>query len=266
MFERCRKQDAVHLCHLSDVERREYRDRIAALQRRFTLKCARCRDERFVMMSAASRVRDAPAQRRCNTRCRRMNDRIVTLLCSHVRGRGSDGGFIGVRMSLEPAARSSRLARFANRLARSATCAPGHEVVGRVTKVGRAVRNFKEGDLAGVGCMVDSCRSCVACREGQEQFCDGPATFTYNSPDKHLGGVTYGGYSESLVVDEGSALRVSDQMDPAGCGAARGRSRPRLLSSVAWPTHCRRQSRVGAGPELAQGPCEFRPARIPVTR
>jgi uncharacterized zinc-type alcohol dehydrogenase-like protein len=95
-------------------------------------------------------------------------------------------------------------------------CVPGHEIVGRVVKVGRAVRKFKEGDLAAVGCMVDSCRICAACRGGQEQFCEGPATFTYNSPDKHLGGVTYGGYSESLVVDEAFALRVSDRLDLAG--------------------------------------------------
>jgi uncharacterized zinc-type alcohol dehydrogenase-like protein len=95
-------------------------------------------------------------------------------------------------------------------------CTPGHEIVGRVVKAGSAVHNFKEGDLAAVGCMVDSCRTCAACRDGQEQFCEGPATFTYNSPDKHLGGVTYGGYSDSLVVDEAFMLRVSDRLDPAG--------------------------------------------------
>ncbi len=95
-------------------------------------------------------------------------------------------------------------------------CVPGHEIVGRVVKAGSPARKFKEGDLAAVGCMVDSCRTCSACREGQEQFCEGPATFTYNSPDKHLGGVTYGGYSDSLVVDEAFALRVSDRLDPAG--------------------------------------------------
>jgi len=95
-------------------------------------------------------------------------------------------------------------------------CVAGHEVLGRVTKAGGAVRKFKEGDLAAVGCMVDSCRTCSACREGLEQFCEGPATFTYNAPDKHLGGVTYGGYSDSLVVDEAFALRVSDRLDPAG--------------------------------------------------
>ena len=95
-------------------------------------------------------------------------------------------------------------------------CVPGHEIVGRATKVGSAVRKLKEGDLVAVGCLVDSCRVCPACREGLEQFCDGPATFTYNAPDKHLGGVTYGGYSESLVVDEAFVLRVPDRLSPAG--------------------------------------------------
>jgi len=94
-------------------------------------------------------------------------------------------------------------------------CIPGHEIVGRVVKAGSAVRKLKEGDLAAVGCMVDSCRNCSACRDGLEQFCEGPATFTYNFPDKHLGGVTYGGYSDGLVVDEAFVLRVSDRLDPA---------------------------------------------------
>jgi alcohol dehydrogenase (NADP+) len=93
---------------------------------------------------------------------------------------------------------------------------PGHEIVGRVAKVGSAVRKFKEGDLAAVGCMVDSCGTCSACRDGQEQFCEAPATFTYNFPDEHLGGVTYGGYSDSLVVRDSFALRVSDRLDLAG--------------------------------------------------
>jgi alcohol dehydrogenase (NADP+) len=95
-------------------------------------------------------------------------------------------------------------------------CVPGHEIVGRATKVGRAVRKIKEGDLVAVGCMVDSCRTCAACKAGQEQFCEAPATFTYNGPDKHLGGVTFGGYSDSVVVDEDFALRVSDKLNPAG--------------------------------------------------
>src|SRR6187455_1815187 len=80
-------------------------------------------------------------------------------------------------------------------------CVPGHEIVGRVVKAGSAVQKFKEGDIAAVGCMVDSCRTCANCRAGEEQYCDTSLTLTYNSPDKFLGGVTYGGYSESIVVD-----------------------------------------------------------------
>lgn len=94
-------------------------------------------------------------------------------------------------------------------------CVPGHEIVGRVVKVGSGVRNFKEGDLAAVGCMVDSCRTCGNCRENLEQFCDNGVVFTYNSKDKHTGGVTYGGYSKSIVVDEFFVLRLSDKLDLA---------------------------------------------------
>jgi uncharacterized zinc-type alcohol dehydrogenase-like protein len=94
-------------------------------------------------------------------------------------------------------------------------CIPGHEIIGRVTKVGSDVKNFREGDLAGVGCLVDSDHTCDNCRDGLEQFCQGGATFTYNSPDKHTGGVTYGGYSKSIVVDESFVLRISDKLDPA---------------------------------------------------
>jgi len=94
-------------------------------------------------------------------------------------------------------------------------CVPGHEIVGRVTTVGPAVTNFKPGDLVGVGCLVDSDHSCPHCRADVEQFCRN-ATFTYNSPGKHLGGVTYGGYSESIVVDERFVLRVPTNLDLAG--------------------------------------------------
>src|SRR5229473_2344469 len=94
-------------------------------------------------------------------------------------------------------------------------CVPGHEIVGRVTKVGSAVSKFKRGDLAAVGCMVDSDGTCPECRTGLEQFCPNP-TFTYNFPDKHLGGVTYGGYSDSVVVDEGFVLRVPSILHLAG--------------------------------------------------
>jgi uncharacterized zinc-type alcohol dehydrogenase-like protein len=95
-------------------------------------------------------------------------------------------------------------------------CLPGHEIIGRVVRTGRAVNTFKEGDMAAVGCMVDSCRTCPSCREGLEQYCERVPTFTYNFPDKHLGGVTYGGYSESIVVDEAFVLRVSDKLNLAG--------------------------------------------------
>jgi uncharacterized zinc-type alcohol dehydrogenase-like protein len=98
-------------------------------------------------------------------------------------------------------------------------CVPGHEIVGRVVKVGREVRKFKEGDLAAVGCMVDSDRVCPNCRAGLEQFCDQGVTLTYNSEDKHTGGVTYGGYSKSTVVDQDFVLRVPDKLDPAAAGA-----------------------------------------------
>jgi alcohol dehydrogenase (NADP+) len=94
-------------------------------------------------------------------------------------------------------------------------CVPGHEIVGRVAKAGSAVKKFKEGDLAAVGCMVDSDRVCPNCRAGNEQFCDSMPTFTYNAEDKHLGGVTYGGYSDSIVVDEAFVLRVPERLDPA---------------------------------------------------
>src|SRR6266851_311007 len=95
-------------------------------------------------------------------------------------------------------------------------CVPGHEIVGRVVKAGSAVKKFKEGDIAAVGCMVDSCRVCASCRAGEEQYCENFFTLTYNGEDKILGGVTYGGYSDSIVVDEAYVLRVSNKLDPAG--------------------------------------------------
>jgi len=94
-------------------------------------------------------------------------------------------------------------------------CVPGHEIVGRVTGVGSAVTSFKNGDLVGVGCLVDSDHTCANCQKDVEQFCPN-ATFTYNAPDEHLGGVTFGGYSESIVVDEKFVLRIPDNLDPAG--------------------------------------------------
>ncbi len=92
---------------------------------------------------------------------------------------------------------------------------PGHEIVGRVTKVGDAVKKFKPGDLVAVGCLVDSDQSCLHCKVGHEQFCAN-MTLTFNSPDKHLGGVTYGGYSDGIVVDQRFVLRVPSNLDLAG--------------------------------------------------
>ena len=91
---------------------------------------------------------------------------------------------------------------------------PGHEIVGRVTSVGSAVTRYKPGDIAAVGCLVDSDRTCPRCRAGLENFCPN-LTLTFNSPDKHLGGVTYGGYSDSVVVDERFVLRVPANLDLA---------------------------------------------------
>jgi alcohol dehydrogenase (NADP+) len=91
---------------------------------------------------------------------------------------------------------------------------PGHEIVGRVTKVGSAVIKYKPGDLVAVGCMVDSDHSCPQCKAGLEQFCPN-MVLTFNSPDKHIGGFTYGGYSESIVVDEHFVLRVPTNLNPA---------------------------------------------------
>jgi alcohol dehydrogenase (NADP+) len=92
---------------------------------------------------------------------------------------------------------------------------PGHEIVGRVTKVGAAVTKFKAGDLAAVGCLVDSDGTCAECRAGFENFCPN-LTLTFNSPDKHLGGVTYGGYSDSIVVDQRFVLRAPSKLAAAG--------------------------------------------------
>jgi len=93
---------------------------------------------------------------------------------------------------------------------------PGHEIVGRVTAVGDHVTKFKTGDLSGVGCIVDSCGKCEYCEEGLEQFCDTGVTFSFNSPDKFLGGATLGGFSETYVCDEKYVLHVPESLDLAG--------------------------------------------------
>jgi uncharacterized zinc-type alcohol dehydrogenase-like protein len=89
---------------------------------------------------------------------------------------------------------------------------PGHEIVGKVTAVGNHVKKFKVGDLAGIGCLVDSCRECDNCKEGLEQFCTGGAVFTYNGQEKDGSGLTYGGYSKSILAHEDFVLTISDKL------------------------------------------------------
>ena len=117
-------------------------------------------------------------------------------------------------------------------------CVPGHEIVGRVTKVGSAVSKYREGDIVGVGCLVDADHTCPHCRADLEQLCPN-ATFTYNSPDKHgTAPVTYGGYSESVVVDEDFVLRIPPNLGLAGAA-------PLLCAGITTysPLH-----RAGVGP------------------
>jgi uncharacterized zinc-type alcohol dehydrogenase-like protein len=100
-------------------------------------------------------------------------------------------------------------------------CVPGHEIVGRVSRVGAQVKKFKVGDMAAVGCLVDSCRKCPSCKDGLENYCEGTGAgpgmaFTYNGVDTHLGGHTFGGYSSSVTVTESFVLKLSDKLDPAG--------------------------------------------------
>jgi uncharacterized zinc-type alcohol dehydrogenase-like protein len=115
---------------------------------------------------------------------------------------------------------------------------PGHEIVGRVTGVGSAVTQYKPGDLAAVGCLVDSDRTCPRCQAGLENFCPN-LTLTFNSPDKHLGGVTYGGYSDTIVVDERFVLRVPSNLDLAGAA-------PLLCAGITTYSPMRRHG-VGKG-------------------
>ncbi len=93
---------------------------------------------------------------------------------------------------------------------------PGHEIVGRVTHVGAQVSRFAVGDLVGVGCMVDSCQHCASCAEGLEQYCENGFVGTYNGEEGHVGGMTYGGYANHIVVNEKFVLRIPDNLDPAG--------------------------------------------------
>ena len=118
---------------------------------------------------------------------------------------------------------------------------PGHEIVGKVTKIGSAVTNFKPGDLAAVGCLVDSDRTCPRCQAGLENFCPN-FKLTFNSPDDHLGGMTYGGYSDSIVVDERFVLRVPSNLDPAAAA-------PLLCAGITTYSPMHRQG-VGKGKKV----------------
>jgi len=121
-------------------------------------------------------------------------------------------------------------------------CVPGHEIVGRVTQVGSAVTKYKAGDLVGVGCLVDSDHTCTNCQADLEQLCPG-ATFTYNSPDKHeTAPVTYGGYSESVVVDERFVLRIPSHLDLAGAA-------PLLCAGITTYSPMRR-AKIGPGKKV----------------
>lgn len=115
---------------------------------------------------------------------------------------------------------------------------PGHEILGRVRRVGGEVRRFRPGDVAAVGCLVDSCRTCSSCTRGLEQFCLAGPIFTYNSPDRHSGGLTYGGYSERIVVDEAFVLRVPTSLEPS-------RAAPLLCAGITTYSPLREW---GAGP------------------
>ena len=121
-------------------------------------------------------------------------------------------------------------------------CVPGHEIIGRIIRAGSAVKKFKEGDIAAVGCMVDSCRTCASCREGFEQFCENIPTFTYNGEDRASGGITFGGYSERVVVDEAFALRVPKGLDLAAAA-------PLLCAGITTYSPLRRW-KVGKGQKV----------------
>ncbi len=118
-------------------------------------------------------------------------------------------------------------------------CVPGHEIAGIVTAVGDAVTTYREGDVVAVGCLVDSCRTCRSCRDNLEQHCEKGPVFTYNGPDKHSGGTTYGGYSQAIVVDEAFVLRVPSNLDLAGAA-------PLLCAGITTYSPLR-QYGIGAG-------------------
>ena len=120
---------------------------------------------------------------------------------------------------------------------------PGHEIVGRVVRVGARVKKLKAGDLAAVGCMVDSCRECSACKADLEQYCEKVATWTYNSKERGSDRLTFGGYSEQIVVDERFVVTVPAGLDLEGCGAAAVRRNHDLLAVAPLAGRARPESR-----------------------
>ena len=119
---------------------------------------------------------------------------------------------------------------------------PGHEVIGRVTAIGSDVSKFSVGDLVGVGCMVDSCRTCSPCKQHEEQFCEQGNTQTYNSEDKHLGGTTYGGYSKHMVVTQDFVLHVDESLSPSAAA-------PLLCAGITTYSPLKR-AKVGKGTQV----------------
>lgn len=119
---------------------------------------------------------------------------------------------------------------------------PGHEIIGRVTAVGAEVTRFKVGDIAGVGCLVDSCQRCSSCAEGLEQYCENGWVGTYNGEEMHTGGMTYGGYADNIVVTEKFVLKVPDSLDPAAAA-------PLLCAGITTYSPLR-QWKVGPGQKV----------------
>ncbi|TFW10310.1 NAD(P)-dependent alcohol dehydrogenase [Oxalobacteraceae bacterium OM1] len=119
---------------------------------------------------------------------------------------------------------------------------PGHEIIGRVSRVGDKVTRFKPGDLVGVGCMVDSCQHCSACAEGLEQYCENGFVGTYNGEEMHSGGMTYGGYASNIVVRDKFVLRIPEGLDPAGAA-------PLLCAGITTYSPLR-QWKVGPGQKV----------------
>lgn len=121
-------------------------------------------------------------------------------------------------------------------------CVPGHEIIGRVTRVGAEVQGFGPGDIAAIGCMVDSCGTCPSCLDGEEQYCVQDPVWTYNAEDRQSGGMTFGGYSQRIVADASFVLRVPGHLDPAA-------SAPLLCAGITTYSPLRRW-RVGQGQKV----------------